>query len=179
MNAPPFHIVTGGPGAGKTSLVQALAAAGFLTVEEGARRIIRESKHETGADPRHDPAGFLAAMLHHDRERYRSLPRTSGPVFFDRGLPDLLGYCLEAGLEPPPDLLHAIETCRYQRSVFIAPPWPAIYGKDEERVQSQPEAEATFRRMRCVYPRCGYDLVELPRVTVAARVAFVRARLAA
>ncbi len=30
-----FHIITGGPGAGKTTLIEALAARGFRTVIQG------------------------------------------------------------------------------------------------------------------------------------------------
>lgn len=36
-----FHIITGGPGVGKTTLIKALSSKGFLTVAEDARQIIK------------------------------------------------------------------------------------------------------------------------------------------
>lgn len=116
-------------------------------------------------------------MLRHDLENWHKAPVAGGPVIFDRGLPDLLGFCLVEGIDPPADLLVAIDTCRYQSPVFIAPPWPEIYARDKERIQSPEEAEASYLRIRDVYPRCGYRLVELPRADIAARVAFVRSFL--
>lgn len=37
-----FFVVTGGPGAGKTSLITELARRGFHTIPESGRAIIRE-----------------------------------------------------------------------------------------------------------------------------------------
>ena len=57
-----FFVVTGGPGAGKTTLIERLAAQGFATVEEAGRRIIREQK-ASGGNATHDG----------DRLAYRAL----------------------------------------------------------------------------------------------------------
>jgi predicted ATPase len=64
---------------------------------------------------------------------------------------------------------------RYNRRVFIAPPWTQIFAQDAERKQTFEEAESTHRAMIASYTDCGYELIELPRVSVAERVAFVRA----
>lgn len=37
-----LFVVTGGPGAGKTTLIAALAAAGLATMQEAGRAVIRE-----------------------------------------------------------------------------------------------------------------------------------------
>jgi predicted ATPase len=37
-----FHIITGGPGAGKTTLIDALAAEGIRHMPEAGRAIIRD-----------------------------------------------------------------------------------------------------------------------------------------
>jgi predicted ATPase len=39
---PDFHIITGGPGSGKTTLIDALAAQGFHHMPEAGRAIIRD-----------------------------------------------------------------------------------------------------------------------------------------
>lgn len=62
---------------------------------------------------------------------------------------------------------------RYHRTVFVAPPWPEIYENDTERKQTREEAERTYASVSSAYLDYGYELVELPRVPVEERVAFV------
>jgi predicted ATPase len=57
--------------------------------------------------------------------------------------------------------------------VLIAPPWPEIYERDTERRQDLEEAERTYIVMQKTYADAGYDLIELPRVSVDERVRFV------
>ena len=47
-----FYIITGGPGSGKTSIIEALKNRGFLCVDEVARQIIQE-KTKIGGDALH------------------------------------------------------------------------------------------------------------------------------
>ena len=61
----------------------------------------------------------------------------------------------------------------YNSKVFVAPPWPAIFAQDAERKQTPDEAEWTYRALVGTYADYGYELVELPRVSVAERVEFV------
>ena len=43
-----FHVLTGGPGAGKTTLVEALHEKGFATTHEAGRGVIREEMQAGG-----------------------------------------------------------------------------------------------------------------------------------
>lgn len=64
-----------------------------------------------------------------------------GPIIFDRGIPDVIGYLRLCGLPVPHTALRAAEQRRYARRVFIAPPWLAIFEQDAERKQTLAEAE--------------------------------------
>jgi predicted ATPase len=170
-----FIVITGGPGSGKTTLIKALAEAGYCTVAEAGRLIIREQMAAGGgALPWADRAAFAGAMLAHDIEAYRNSSNATGPVFFDRGIPDVIGYLTLTGLPIPTTMHEAALRHRYHRRVFIAPPWPEIFTQDAERRQTLKEAERTYAAMTRIYSRYGYDLVELPRTGVVARAAFVR-----
>ena len=50
--------------------------------------------------------------------------------------------------------------------------------QDDERKQTLDEAERTYRVMTRTYSDAGYELVELPRVSVEERARFVRDRCA-
>ena len=101
-----------------------------------------------------------------------------GTVFFDRGVPDVLGYLRLIGLPVPAHVIKAAEQFRYNKCVFIAPPWQEIFHPDEERKQDFGEAIRTYESLAATYEEFGYKLVELPRVAVDDRVQFVLRKIA-
>lgn len=101
-----------------------------------------------------------------------------GPIIFDRGIPDVVGYLRLCGLPVPDSAIKAAEQRRYANRVFIAPPWPAIFEQDTERKQTLAEAEATYHAMVDAYTSFVYELVALPLTSVMERGSFVRNRIA-
>jgi predicted ATPase len=98
-------------------------------------------------------------------------------VFFDRGLVDA-GAALEHGTgERVLESLGAAD--RYNKTVFLAPPWPEIYVTDKERQHDFGEAVAEYARLMEVYPSLGYRTCELPKVSVEERADFVSSALSA
>ena len=88
-------------------------------------------------------------------------------------LPETAAIWESNGLAVPPDVRAAIDTCRFNPTVFVAPYWPDIYCQDAERKQT-PEQAAHYAALTApTYAAAGYRPVELPRVPVAERVAFV------
>jgi predicted ATPase len=171
-------IVTGGPGAGKTSLIKALERRGLPCTFETGRAIIRGQVEVGGAAlPWADREAYARLMLVMDSHIHAGAEVISGPVFFDRGVPDIVGYLRLCGLPIPDDLAAAALALRYDPLVFIAPPWPEIYIHDTERRQDFAEAARTHAAMAQVYAELGYGLVDLPRAAVEDRVDFVLERV--
>ncbi len=170
-------IVTGGPGAGKTTLLAELAARGYETVDESARAIIAE-RLARGASPRPDPGAFAREILRRDIEKYLSRPHTSGWVFFDRSLIEALGMLHKASPLPAIELTSMLATYPFHRTVFVLPPWEAIYANDAERDQSFSEAVDVHTKVVEWYRSCGYELNEVPRVPVGSRAEHVLRTLA-
>uniref|UniRef100_B0T1V1 NadR/Ttd14 AAA domain-containing protein n=1 Tax=Caulobacter sp. (strain K31) TaxID=366602 RepID=B0T1V1_CAUSK len=172
-------VVTGGPGAGKTSLIEALERRGLPCAFETGRAIIRGQVDVGGtALPWADREAYARLMLTMDSRIHAGAEVLSGPVFFDRGVPDIVGYLRLCGLPIPEDLAAAALALRYDPLVFIAPPWPEIFTNDAERKQDFAEAVRTHAVMAQVYAELGYTLAELPRASVEDRVDFVLERLA-
>lgn len=177
-----LFVITGGPGAGKSTLIAALAARGLAHRPETGRAIIQDQMAIEGpALPWGDRALFaelmLAAELRSHAEALAQARATGGPVLFDRGIPDVIGYLAVCGLPVPAHLHRAAARCRYAPEVFVAPPWPAIFGQDRERRQSFAEAAATHAAMLETYAALGYRPVPLPLAPVEVRVGFVLARI--
>jgi predicted ATPase len=165
-----LYVLTGAPGSGKTSLLDELAGLGFTRVDEPARRVIAEQRAATGmAVYETDPRLFLDLMLSEalaDVESMRA--HAPGPVFFDRGVPDLIGYAELFGLDSSA-AADAANSCRYNGLVFCLPGWPEIYVTDGDRRMSFEAADAFGSRVRDIYVELGYSVLDVPRDTVEAR----------
>ena len=88
-----FYVITGGPGSGKTALIEALRSLGYPSSVEAGRGIILDHMAIDGpALPWRDPMLFSELMLSWEIRSYHDAEQSTGPVFFDRGVPDVLGY---------------------------------------------------------------------------------------
>ncbi|AXE32779.1 ATPase [Chromobacterium phragmitis] len=172
-------VLTGGPGAGKTSLLETLRGRGWSVLEEAGRAVIQDQERIGGpALPWMDRRAFADQMLGWDMRNHRMAEASEGPVFFDRGIPDVIAYLELCGLPVPAHLESAAKVFRYDQ-VFLLRPWPEIFVQDRERRQTLEEAERTCEAMERVYARLGYRLQEVPRGTVMQRADFVMSWMSA
>lgn len=173
-----LFVVTGGPGTGKSTLIDELARHGIGNMPEAGRAIIRDQVAIGGpALPWGDRALYAELMLGWELRSYHEAEAMAGPVAMDRGIPDIVGYLRLIGLPVPRHVEAAAWRFRYNGTVFLAPYWEAIFTQDAERKQDRREAEATARMMEETYKGLGYEVVELPRASVEDRAAFVRERM--
>lgn len=169
-----FIVITGGPGMGKTALVQHLSELGYRHVPETGRAIIQQQVQDGGnALPWQDRATYAQLMFNKSLEDYFKLITASDPIFFDRGIPDVIGYLELCELPVPYAMIETARNNRYHRDVFITPPWQEIYENDTERKQDFEEAFRTWEMMKEVYTRFNYNLVEIPKLPVSDRVCFI------
>ena len=161
MNKPNFFLISGGPGVGKTTLLEELRRRGERVVEETHRRLIREGRAESGSSR----LGTLAAR--EDIARFEAMKGVQERVFFDRGIVDSLTP------QAPPWMWAAAKRLRYNELVFTPPPWPEIYTPDAERRQTFEDClathEAILRRLRAL----SYEPVTVLQGSPAERAEFV------
>ena len=172
-----FFVLTGGPGSGKTTIIEALGREGFMTTAEAGRAIIRD-QWAIGGPATHwnDPVLFAELMLALDMQSYQGALGATGPVLFDRGVTDLVGYMRLVGLPAPAHFRAAARQFRYNRRVFVAPPWLEIFTQDGERKQTFDEAVRTHDAIVAAYAEFGYDIVPLPKAPLDERLRFILAK---
>lgn len=166
------YIISGGPGAGKTTLIEGLKALGYECSAEVSRRlIIQEVERDSNCLPWKDIACFSDKVL---EEMVISWYTSVAPLsFFDRGIPDIIAYLKIAELPVPDKFMSALEQAPYSRRVFILPPWADIYVNDNERWQSFEEAAAIYEAIKATYAELGFVIVELPKVSLEALLTFI------
>ena len=169
-----FIVISGGPGSGKSTLIDALEHHGFSRSIEAGRAVIQHQTNIGGnALPWADRAMFAELMLSWEMRSYDLALKQQYPVFFDRGVPDVIGYLRLCELPVPPHMYEAAKVIQYNRTVFLAPPWSEIFGQDAERKQDFEEALRTFDVMQQTYRELGYEIALLPKSSVQERVNFI------
>ena len=174
-------VVTGGPGTGKTSLINLLEKSGYYCFHEIVRSMTLDAKKKQEKDSYlsnplafvDNPESFndqlLQARLAHF---YKASELNEEIVFFDRGLPDVLAYMDYFNQSYGHKYIDVCETNRYDM-VFLFPPWEEIYVQDNERMESFQEAVQIQNSLEKAYASIGYEIHEVPYGTINERLKFV------
>lgn len=164
-------VITGGPATGKTSLVNALSNKGHSTFYEVAREMIKEQLSiSSNKVPWDDVTGFsklvLNKQIHHFNEASKDL------TFYDRGIPDIIGYMNHGNQVLFDELITHSETLRYSH-VFILPPWEEIYATDNERRETFEEAKNLYDSINKAYSSLNYQPIVVPKINIEERIKFI------
>jgi predicted ATPase len=168
----PCVVITGGPGAGKTSLLAELASRGHATVSESARAIIAE-RMRGGLSPRPDPLEFAREIERRDIEKYEQHRHRPDWVFFDRGVIEAAGMVHGARAMSSAELKAIGDRYPFHPAVFVLPPWQAIYVTDSERDQTYADAVRVHAEIVDWYKTFGYRIIAVPPASVEHRASQV------
>lgn len=161
-------VITGMSGTGKTALLNELRTLGYPCFEEPARKILEARLPEEGDGW---AQSFIALMLQHSLADFNKADAAQ-ITFFDRGLPDTVAYAIRFGVAPN-NCRAAAEKYRYEATVFVAPPWPEIFKHDPHRRASFDDYLKFHNLLVQTYEDLGYSLIELPRLPVHDRAAYI------
>jgi predicted ATPase len=153
-----WSVITGPPSAGKTTIIEALAARGHRVVPETARAHIADLGH-TPAEIAADPA-LQARIQHGIAERQRQVEQALDPrepLFLDRALPDSIAYFEQLALGT--DHLFAGARWRYRRVFFLE---GLALEADGLRFEDAGLARAIGASILDAYTQLGYTPVRIP-----------------
>ena len=168
-------VLSGGPGTGKTSIIQALHKKGYTVYPEVSRAIIQDSlSTQSSVLPWKDLMAFSTKVMN---QRFIDFIEGKKLCFYDRSLIDTLAYLKHAGIDIPPKWHERAKRNKYFPKVFLTPPWEEIYTQDEERKESFEEVVALHNILKEMYTSYGYECLEIPQGSVEERVAFIRKKL--
>jgi predicted ATPase len=113
-------VITGGPGTGKTTLIDALIEQGYSCFPEISRQITLEAKKQ-GIEQLflEKPLLFSELLLEGRKKQYQSaLQDHAEIVFLDRGIPDILAYMHYIGDSYPAFLTKLVPKINIQKFLF-------------------------------------------------------------
>lgn len=170
-------VITGGPGTGKSSVIQHLEALGYPCLHEVSREITARAQKE-GIEQLflEKPILFSEKLLEARIEQHREAVEKNGPVFLDRGIPDVVAYMDYFNSSYPPKFTTACRKYEYDQ-IFLLPPWKEIYITDNERYESFEQAGEIHRYLKKTYLDLGYNPVEVPKDSIENRTDFILSNL--
>jgi len=91
---------------------------------------------------------------------------------YDRGIHDVVAYLHELGHDIPCGMEADCKNFTYDK-VFVFPPWEAIFEQDTQRMEDFNESEKNHLALIETYANYGMECIEVPRVSVPKRLAFI------
>ena len=167
-------VITGGPGTGKTTIIDGLIEQGYSCFPEISRQITLEAKKQ-GIEQLflEKPLLFSELLLEGRKKQFESASIDKADIIFlDRGIPDILAYMHYIGDSYPAFFDQACKDNNYTH-VFVLPPWEEIYESDEARYENYDQATLIYNHLKETYQKYGYNLIEVPTGTVEERILFI------
>ncbi len=166
-----WYVITGGPGSGKTTMVNLLKARGYKTTIENARHYfdMQRLNGTTVEEVRKHQEDFQLKVLELQIELEKSLP-PDDVVFLDRAIPDALAYYCYLNIVIDPKLSDAMHTIAYKK-VFILDCLPLVqdYARTEDEVAQKKIHTAIIN----VYESLPFPVVHVPVLLPHERVDFI------
>ncbi len=167
-------VISGGPGSGKTTIIEELKSMGYDIVPEISRQVTLEAKKQ-GIDQLFltEPLLFSKKLLEGRIEQFKVAEDCqSNMLFYDRGIPDVSAYMDYMGTDYPQHFHDACTDHSYD-IVFLLPPWESIYIQDNERYESYEQAKLIYEFLYRKYANLGYNIYNVPEGTSRERANYI------
>lgn len=167
-------VITGGPGTGKTSIINDLKNRGYTCLDEISRQITLDAR-EKGIEQLFltEPLLFSELLIKGRKQQFVEAQNLATDlVFLDRGLPDVLAYMDYIGDIYPKTFVESCHNHTYD-GVFILAPWQEIFQSDAERYENFEQAVEIHHHLLTTYKNYNYHLIDVPFDTIKNRTNFI------
>ncbi|MBP7708540.1 ATP-binding protein [Candidatus Pacearchaeota archaeon] len=149
------YIVEGGPGCGKTTVLNLVESRGYAIVPEAARLVLSENKGLAGK--------ALQEAIMAKQTSLEDLAEGE-VVFLDRGLPSCEGYAKYFGGNLENTTYETrLRSAKYESTVFLLDSLPKeLYKNDAQRKETYEEAQRISEHLRQAYQQRGFNVVRVP-----------------
>lgn len=167
-------VIIGGPGTGKSTILNELISRGFECKPEISREVIKNAQKK-GVDQLFltDPLLFSNLLLEGREQQYKEANNSSSKIiFFDRGIPDAHAYMNYSKTKYPDYFIEKSKKYKYTK-VFMLPPWKEIFISDNERYETFEIAVKINHHLIKTYQEIGYEIITVPFGSVNERTNYI------
>lgn len=167
-------VITGGPGSGKSTLINELMRRKYHCFEEISRDITLNAQKEGVAQLFISQPKLFSELLIKGRLKHfnQADKLKTNLAFFDRGVHDILAYMDYIGNSYPNEFIEAANATKYDY-IFILKPYKVIYKTDNERYEDFNQALKIHEHLIATYTFFNYKLIDVPFDTVENRTDFI------
>jgi predicted ATPase len=167
-------VLIGGPGTGKTSVLNDLISKGYHCKIEVSRDVTLKAKEE-GIDQLFltEPLLFSEMLLKGREQQFLEAENSSHDwVFFDRGIPDVHAYMDYFNTQYPWSFIEKSKQYQYN-TIFLFSPWKEIYTADNERYETFEQSLIIDKCLQESYKKLGYQITQVPFGKIEDRSDFI------
>ena len=167
-------MLIGGPGTGKTSVLNELINRQYLCMPEISREVTLQAQKQ-GVDQLFltEPLLFSKMLLEGREQQFLKADKNKAElVFFDRGIPDVHAYMDYFNTKYPDTFLEKSKKYTYNK-IFHFAPWKDIHTTDNERYESFEEASEIDIFLTKAYLELNYVIIQVPFGTIKERTDFI------
>lgn len=171
-------VFIGGPGTGKSTVINALKKLGYHCMPEISREVTLQAQRE-GIDQLFltKPLLFSEKLLEGRENQYLEAAKIATDiVFFDRGIPSVHAYMRYFKTNFPDNFLEKSKQYTYTK-IFQFLPWEKIYTSDNERYETFEESVTISSFLNEAYTQLGYEIINVPFGSVKSRCDFILSSL--
>jgi predicted ATPase len=167
-----WHVITGGPSSGKTTLITELERLGYRTLPEVARTVIDEGMAlgKRVEEIRKDEKEFQYKVLQRKLDIEKKLDKKE-LIFFDRGMHDSHAYLDYYKFEINELAEIAKHEAKYATVFLLAP--LKFFEKDYARTEDENFAKKITNLLKRAYVEAGMEPVWVPYMPPKKRAKFV------
>lgn len=167
-------LLIGGPGTGKTSVLNELIKRDYFCFPEISREVTLKAQQQ-GIEQMFlaQPLLFSQMLLEGREQQFTdAIKSDSKLVFFDRGIPDIHAYMDYFKTKYPAIFIEKSKQYVYDK-VFHFSPWKDIHETDNERYETFEETKAIDVFLMKSYLDLGYNIIDVPFGSIDERTNFV------